>query len=160
MDLLLSGTPSQWEEVSPSCTEPADCGPLQGSRISESLHRDPENRSEPRLCLADEVLFRTSPSSPHRYDSTRQLSSHSACSWVNLCATVLRLKSSLKSVSLFRVEDGLAEAASQQGVRQEVKTHPPMTTTWSSMPKCFTASCRQATAPRRSWWRDEALLWS
>lgn len=33
-------------------------------------------------------------------------------------------------------------------------THPPITTTWSSIIKCFTASCRQATAPRRSWRKE------
>lgn len=29
------------------------------------------------------------------------------------------------------------------------ETHPPITRVWSSILKCFTASCRQATAPRR-----------
>lgn len=45
-----------------------------------------------------------SPSSLHWYESTRQLSSHFAWRSENLSFTLLRLKSSLKRVSLFRME--------------------------------------------------------
>lgn len=46
----------------------------------------------------------SSPSSLHWYESSKQLSSHFAWSSENLCLTAVRLKSSLKRVSLVAVE--------------------------------------------------------
>lgn len=56
--------------------------------------------------------LRSSPSSLHWYERSRQLSSHLACSSENLSCTFLRLKSSLKRVSLLTMEEfGLSVAA-------------------------------------------------
>lgn len=116
------------------------------------------------------VCFTNSPSSLHRYDSTRQLSSHFAWWLENVSFTLLRLKSSLNRVSLW-MEKKLHQLE-KQTLNSQLKqhlcdvilimltqwTHPPITKTWSSILKCFTASCRQATAPRRPWWKEESWL--
>lgn len=116
------------------------------------------------------VCFTNSPSSLHWYDSTRQLSSHFAWWLENVSFTLLRLKSSLNRVSLW-MEKKLHQLE-KQTLNSQLKqhlcdvilimltqwTHPPITKTWSSILKCFTASCRQATAPRRPWWKEESWL--
>lgn len=116
------------------------------------------------------VCFKNSPSSLHWYDSTRQLSSHFAWWLENVSFTLLRLKSSLNRVSLW-MEKKLHQLE-KQTLNSQLKqhlcdvilimltqwTHPPITKTWSSILKCFTASCRQATAPRRPWWKEESWL--
>lgn len=63
-----------------------------------------EEDSKPRLMLDTWTALLTSPSSLHWYDSTRQLSSHFDWTSENLSLTFLRLKSSLKRVSLFRMD--------------------------------------------------------
>lgn len=116
------------------------------------------------------VCFINSPSSLHWYDSTRQLSSHFAWWLENVSFTLLRLKSSLNRVSLW-MEKKLHQLE-KQTLNSQLKqhlcdvilimltqwTHPPITKTWSSILKCFTANCRQATAPRRPWWRKKVDL--
>lgn len=148
MNLQLSLTRCLKDQVSPSCRRHVDPRPPPAFRISVFLQRIRWINKQTVTKRTHRVL-NTEPSSLQRYDRTKEASSHFAWMSQNFCWTSPRLKSSLKSVSLIKDESAKNFDSDFKGLQSE--THPPITTMCSWMLKCLTASCRQPTAPRRSW---------